>query len=151
MQKAIDEARKVITAGKTGVVALLVKQGKVIAQGHNRYAETGDLTAHGEMAVLRSAASQLNELSVEERKQITLYVTLEPCLMCFAAISFVGLKRVVYSALAEDANEEEMIARGLTAETLNPLLTRGSLDLVPGVLREDGRDILARMGKLHAQ
>ena len=68
--------------------------------------------------------------------------------MCLSAISFVGIKRVVYAALAEDANAEEMIARGLTAQKVNPLLTRGPLDLLPGVMRAQGRELLARMGKL---
>ena len=68
--------------------------------------------------------------------------------MCLSAISFVGIKRVVYAALAEDANAEELIARGLTAEQLNPLLTPGPLELVPDVLRAEGRGLLARMGKL---
>ncbi len=56
--------------------------------------------------------------------------------------SAVGIKRVVYAALAEDAKTEELIARGLIAETLNPLLTRGLLELVPGVLRAEGRELL---------
>ena len=93
-------------------------------------------------------AALLNALSTEEKAHLTLYVTLEPCLICLSAISFVGIKRVVYAALAEDANAEELIARGLTAEQLNPLLTRGPLELVPGVLRAEGRGLLARMGKL---
>ena len=50
--------------------------------------------------------------------------------------------------IAEDADAEELITRGLTAERLNPLLTRGPLELVPGVLRKEGREPLARMGKL---
>ena len=84
----------------------------------------------------------------EEKTHLTLYVTLEPCLMCLSAISFVGIKRVVYAALAGDANAEEQIARGLTAKQLNPLLTRGRLELVPGVLRAQGRELLTRMGKV---
>ena len=100
------------------------------------------------MVVLRSAAALLNALSTEEKAHLTLYVTLEPCLICLSAISFVGIKRVVYAALAEDANAEELIARGLTAEQLNPLLTRGPLELVPSVLHAEGRGLLARMGKL---
>jgi hypothetical protein len=55
---------------------------------------------------------------------------------------------VVYAALAEDANAEEIIAYGLTAERLNSLFTRGPLELVPGVMRAEGRELLARMGKL---
>jgi tRNA(adenine34) deaminase len=148
MKKAIQEASRAIDAGKAGVAALLLWHEDIVALDHNHYAETGDMTAHGEMVVLRSAATLLNALSAEEKAYLTLYVTLEPCLMCLSAISFVGIKRVVYAALAEDANAEELIARGLTVQTLNPLLTRGPLELVPGVLRAEGRELLARMGKL---
>ena len=148
MEKAIHEACRAIDAGKAGVAALLLWHNKIVALDHNQYVETGDLTAHAEMVVLRSAAALLNTLSTEEKAHLTLYVTLEPCLICLSAISFVGIKRLVYAALAEDANAEELIARGLTAEQLNPLLTRGPLELVPGVLRAEGRGLLARMGKL---
>ena len=148
MEKTIHEARRAIDAGKAGVAALLLWHEEIVALGHNQYVETGDLTAHGEMVVVRSAAALLNALSTEEKAHLTLYVTLEPCLICLSAISFVGIKRVVYAALSEDANAEELIARGLTAEQLNPLLTRGQLELVPGVLRAQGRELLARMGKL---
>jgi tRNA(adenine34) deaminase len=148
MEKAINEAQQAIDAGKAGVVALLLWRTEIVALGHNRYAETGDMTAHGEIVVLRTAAALLNALSAEERAHLTIYTTLEPCLMCLSAISFVGIKRVVYAALAEDANAEELIARGLTAEKLNPLFTRGPLELVPGVLRTEGRELLKRMGKL---
>lgn len=148
MERAIDEARRAIDGGKAGVAALLLWHDEIVALDHNQYVETGDLTAHAEMVVLRSAAALLNALSTEEKAPLTLYVTLEPCLMCLSAISFVGIKRVVYAALAGDANAEELIARGLTAEQLNPLLTRGPLELVPGILRAEGRGLLARMGKL---
>jgi tRNA(adenine34) deaminase len=129
MEKVIHEARQAIDAGKAGVAALLLWRDEIVAQDHNLYAETGDMTAHGEMVVLRSAAALLHALTAEEKAHLTIYVTLEPCLMCLSAISFVGIKRVVYAALAEDANAEELIARGLTAEKLNPLLTRGPLVL----------------------
>ncbi len=94
------------------------------------------------------AAQRLNAMSAEDKAALILYTTLEPCLMCLAAISFVGIKRVIYSALAEDANAEEMVARGISAETINDLLTRGPFELVPGVRREEGRELLAQMGKL---
>ena len=148
MEKAIHEARQTIDVGGAGVAALLLWRDEIVALGHNMYPETGDMTAHGEMVVLRSAAAFLNALASEEKGHLTIYVTLEPCLMCFSAISFVGIKRVVYAALVEDANAEELIARGLTAKTLNLLLTRGPLELVPGVLRAEGRELLARMRKL---
>jgi len=127
MEKTIHEARRAIDAGKAGVAALLLWHEEIVALGHNQYVETGDLTAHGEMVVVRSAATFLSALSAEEKTHLTLYVTLEPCFMCLSAISLVGIKRVVYAALAGDANAEEQIARGLTAKQLNPLLTRGQL------------------------
>src|SRR5438477_11646421 len=103
MEKTIHETRRAINTGKAGVAALLLWHEEIVALGHNQYVETGDLTAHGEMIVLRSAATFLSALSAEEKTHLTLYVTLEPCLMCLSAISFVGIKRVVFVALSEDA------------------------------------------------
>ena len=71
--------------------------------------------------------------------------------MCLSAISLVGIKRVVYSALAEDANAEELVVKGITTQTINDRLSRGPLKLVPGVLREEGRALLPAMGKLTEQ
>ena len=122
MEKAINEAHRAIDAGKAGVVALLLWHDEIVALNHNRYVKTGDMTAHGEMVVLHSAAAFLNTLSAEDKAHLTIYVTLEPCLMCLSAIFFVGIKRVVYAALAENANAKELIARGLTAECVNPCL-----------------------------
>jgi tRNA(adenine34) deaminase len=143
----IAEAQRAIQMGKAGVAALLLYEGEILALGHNTSQETGDMTAHAEMVVLREAAFRLGQMSDADKARVTIYCTLEPCLMCTAAISFVGIKRVVYSALTEDLNEEQMIARDITIETINPLLTRGPLELVPGVRRKDGQQLLAAMNK----
>lgn len=145
--KVIDEAQRAIEMGKAGVGALLLFRDEILALGHNMSQENGDMTAHAEMVVLRAAAHQLALLSDQEKTEVTIYSTLEPCLMCTAAISFAGIKRVVYAALTEDMNEEQMIARGLTIEKINPLLTRGPLTLVPGVRREEARRLLEEMDK----
>jgi tRNA(adenine34) deaminase len=68
--------------------------------------------------------------------------------MCSAALSFVGIKRIVYAALAEDANSEEMIVRNLTLPTINQQLVRGPFILVPGVRRAEGQALLAQMNKV---
>ena len=86
-------------------------------------------------------------MDAQDRHALTLYVTLEPCLMCSAALSFVGLKRIVYAALAEDANIEEMIVYNLTLPKINQPLVRGPFTLVPGVRRTEGQDLLRRMNK----
>lgn len=148
MDKAIAEAQTAINNGKAGVGALLLWQDEILALAHNMHVETGDITAHAEMVVLREAAQHLNRMTDEEKADLTLYTTLEPCLMCLSAISFVGIKRVVYAALATDAVPFDLVAKGITAEKINPLLTRGEIELVPGVKREAGRNLLAQMEKL---
>lgn len=147
IRKTIEEAQRAIEMGKAGVGALLLFRDEILALGHNMAEETGDMTAHAEMVVLREAAFRLGQMSDDEKAELTMYSTLEPCLMCTAAISFVGIKRVVYAALTADFNEEQMIARGLTIEAINPLLTRGPLELVPGVLRDEGKNLAQAMGK----
>jgi tRNA(adenine34) deaminase len=60
---------------------------------------------------LHRAGSQLRTMNDQRRRKLSVYVTLEPAVMCSAALSFVGIKRIVYAALAEDANNEQMIVR----------------------------------------
>ncbi len=143
----LEEARRAIANGKIGVASLLLWRDEIIAIAHNLCIETGDLTAHAEMVVLRQAAERLNQMSEADKADLILYTTLEPCLMCLSAISFVGIKRVVYSALIQDSSPEDQVARGITTEQINKLLVRGSLELVPGVKREEGKELLALMGK----
>lgn len=151
MRLALDEARRVIADGGAGVAALLMWRDETLALTHNLYERTGDMTLHGEMVALRDAARRISAMSDDEKRDLAIYVTLEPCLMCIAALSFAGVHTVAYSALAEDANAEEMIARGLTCQTVNPLLTRGPMKLVPGVSRGEGCELLQQMGKLRDQ
>lgn len=147
MEQALAEARAAIAAGNIGVAALLRWQDQVLAIAHCTYQETGDHAAHAEMVVLREAAQSLNQISQADQADLTLYTTLEPCLMCLAAISLVGIKRVVYAALAEDSDAEGLIAHGITTDVLNPLLVRGPIELVPGLKRQEGRELLRLMGK----
>jgi len=66
------------------------------------------MTNHAEMVLLRQLGYQLRLMDDVERRTLSVYVTLEPCLMCSAALSFVGIKRIVYAALAEDANSDKL-------------------------------------------
>ena len=77
------------------------------------------------------------------RRALSLYVTLEPCLMCSAALSFAGIKRIVYAALAEDANLEEMIVRDLTLPAINEQLVRGPFYPGTGRTHTEGQDFCA--------
>lgn len=147
MERAIAVAQAAIDRGKAGVGAVLQWRNEILAIAHNLHYETGDVTAHAEMVVLRQAAQRLDQMGAAQKRDLTLYSTLEPCLMCLSAISLVGVKRVVYAALVEDATAADMVAQGITAQLINPLLTRGELELVPGVNRERGIELLAQMGK----
>jgi tRNA(adenine34) deaminase len=145
MDRVLQEARAALAAGGAGVAALLASPNKIIAVGLNTIQDTGDMTNHAEMVLLRQMDYRL--MNDVERRTLSVYVTLEPCLMCSAALSFVGVKRVVYAALAEDANSEQIIVRGLTLPKVNDHFLRGPFVLVPGVRRTEGRALLEEMGK----
>lgn len=147
MDRVLDEARKDLASGGAGVAALLASRDQVFAVARNRIEVTGDMTDHAEMVLLRDMGRRLREMDDPVRRALSLYVTLEPCLMCAAALSFVGIKRLVYAAIAEDANEEQIIVRGLTLPKINDRLVRGPFVLVAGVRRDEGQALLRQMGK----
>lgn len=147
MDQVLREAYTALAYGGAGVAALLASPDQIIAVAHNTIQETGDLTNHAEMVLLHGVGRDLQKMDEPARHSLTLYVTLEPCLMCGAALSFVGLKRIVYAALAEDANSEQMIVRNLTLPKINTQLVRGPFTLVPGLRRTEGQDLLRRMNK----
>ncbi|MFG1422603.1 nucleoside deaminase [Roseixanthobacter liquoris] len=95
MQTALNEARAAAERGEVPVGAVLVRGSTVIARDGNRTRELSDPTAHAEMQVLRAGARML---SAERLLSCDLYVTLEPCAMCAAAISFARIRRLYYGA-----------------------------------------------------
>lgn len=95
MDVALIEARAAAERGEVPVGAALVVDGKVIAQAGNRTRELHDVTAHAEMLVIRAAAAKLGQERLEGSE---LYVTLEPCPMCAAAISAARIARLYYGA-----------------------------------------------------
>lgn len=95
MRMALHAAADAQRAGEVPVGAVLVKDGDVIAIGHNRPITGHDPTAHAEIAALRAAAQKLGNYRLPG---CTLYVTLEPCAMCAGAMMHARLARVVYGA-----------------------------------------------------
>ena len=93
---ALEEARAAAARGEVPVGAVLVsKNGEVLARAGNRTRELNDPTAHAEILVIREAAAKLG---AERLTGTDLYVTLEPCPMCAAAISFARIARLYYGA-----------------------------------------------------
>lgn len=95
MAQALEQARLAAARGEVPVGAVLVRDGRVIAAAGNRVEELSDPTAHAEVLALRAAAAAAGSPRLEG---CDLYVTLEPCPMCAAAISFARLRRVYYGA-----------------------------------------------------
>jgi tRNA(adenine34) deaminase len=95
MQEALAEARAAEAAGEVPVGCVLVRDGNVIARAGNRTLTDRDPTAHAELLAIRQAA---NALASERLTECDLYVTLEPCAMCTAAISFARIRRLYYGA-----------------------------------------------------
>lgn len=95
MRLAIDEAKKGAVAGEIPVGAILVHDGQVIGKGFNQPILSHDPTAHAEIVALRDACAQLNNYRLPP--QTTLYVTLEPCTMCFGALVHARVARIVFA------------------------------------------------------
>ena len=95
MELALAEARDAAAAGEVPVGCVVVRNGEVIARAHNRTLRDRDPTAHAEMLAIREAARRLGS---ERLIGCDLYVTLEPCPMCAAAISFARIRRLYYGA-----------------------------------------------------
>jgi len=96
MEAAIQEAREAALRGEVPVGAVLVtKEGEILAQTGNRTEEMADPTAHAEVLAIRMAAAMKRSPRLTD---CDLYVTLEPCAMCAASISFARLRRVIFGA-----------------------------------------------------
>ena len=100
MEIAISEAREGILKGDGGPFgAVVVKNGEVIASGHNQVLSTNDSTCHGEIDAIRKAESKLGTYNLSDCE---LYTTGEPCPMCLAAILWANIKKVYYGCKLSD-------------------------------------------------
>ncbi|SDA41928.1 tRNA(Arg) A34 adenosine deaminase TadA [Sinorhizobium sp. NFACC03] len=95
MDVALEEARKAAERGEVPIGAVVVFDGQIVSRAGNRTRELNDVTAHAEIVAIREAAAVLKD---ERLTGADLYVTLEPCTMCAAAISFARIRRLYYGA-----------------------------------------------------
>lgn len=132
MTAALDEARIALDEGEIPVGAIVVCNGKIIGRGHNMTERLRDVTAHAEMLAITAAAATLGGKYLRD---CTLYVTMEPCLMCAGAIGWSQLARVVYGA--DDPR------RGYRALTVadKPAL-HPSTRLTSGILADEAKSLL---------
>ena len=114
MDQALEEARAAAGRGEVPVGAVIVLDRKVIAAAGNRMREMADASAHAEMLAIRQAS---NMLGSERLTGCDLYVTLEPCTMCAAAISFARIRRLYYGAADEKGGAVDHGVRFFSAGT----------------------------------
>jgi tRNA(adenine34) deaminase len=114
MDLALDEARAAADAGEVPIGCVIVCDGDVIAQAGNRTLADRDPTAHAEMVAMRRAAKAPRS---ERLVDCDLYVTLEPCTMCAAAISFARIRRLYYGAADRKGGAVESGVRYFSAPT----------------------------------
>ena len=126
MQQALKEAQKAFDAGEVPVGAILVMNEQVIARAHNQVELLNDSTAHAEILALTTA---FNFLGSKYLPDATLYVTLEPCLMCCGALYWSKIGKLVYGA------EDEKNGYRKTAGNNNPFHPK--THLVTGILKQD--------------
>lgn len=129
MQLALTEAKKAYDMGEIPVGCVIVAQGQIVGRGHNLTETLDDVTAHAEIQAITAAASNLGGKYLT---QCTLYVTLEPCVMCAGAIGWAQIKRVVYGASDEK--------RGFTVYAPNALHPKCAVS--SGVLEEEAKELM---------
>lgn len=95
MQAALEAAHAAAEAGEVPIGCVIVRDGKIVARAGNRTLRDRDPTAHAELLAIRAAAARLGS---ERLTDCDLYVTLEPCTMCAAAISFARIRRLYFGA-----------------------------------------------------
>ena len=114
MALALEEARAAQARGEVPVGCVIVREGKIVARAGNRTLADRDPTAHAELLAIRQAASALKS---ERLTDCDLYVTLEPCTMCAAAMSFARIRRLYFAAADEKGGAVEHGVRFFAAPT----------------------------------
>lgn len=128
MARALERARAAAALGEVPVGAVLVREGRLLAEAGNRTLTDADPTAHAEMLALRTAGRREGAARLTET---TLYVTLEPCAMCAGAIVLARVPRVVFGAWDPKSGMAGSLANLLQDPRLNH-----RAEVAPGVLAE---------------
>ncbi len=131
MKMALDEAALAYADEEVPVGAIVVCKGRVIARAHNLTETLTDVTAHAEMQAVTAAA---NHLGGKYLTDCTLYVTVEPCIMCAGALGWAQLGRLVYGA-----PDEKRGYRRFAPQALHP-----KTEVIAGVLEEDCAALMKR-------
>lgn len=140
MREALAEARNGFEAGEVPVGAVVVVHGRVVGRGYNQPISATDPTAHAEIVALRAAAANLGNYRLVDA---TLYVTIEPCLMCVGAAVHARVGTLVYGAAEPKAGAIESSCRAHENPALNHRLQAAG-----GVLEDECRAVIQEFFRL---
>jgi tRNA(adenine34) deaminase len=134
MRAALEQARRAFAAGEVPIGAVVVIDGEIVSAGFNQPIGAVDPTAHAEIVALRGAAARVGNYRLTDA---TVYVTVEPCLMCVGALIHARVREVVYGAAEPKAGALVSAARAHETPGLNH-----RFDIVAGVLEQDCRELI---------
>ncbi len=134
MRLALDEARRAQAHGDVPVGAVAVRHGEVIGKGHNCREVDHDPTSHAEMFALREASQVIGHWRLED---VTLYCTLEPCVMCAGAMVLARLPKLVFATTDPKAG-----AGGSVFDLLNHPRLNHRVEVQSGLLRDEASALL---------
>lgn len=130
MRQALNEAHKALEQDEVPIGAVIVHGGKIIARGHNLTERLNDVTAHAEMQAFTAAA---HFVGGKYLRDCTLYVTVEPCIMCAGAAYWTQIKRVVFGA-----SDSKRGFSGFGSNIIHP-----KTEVMAGVLEEECADLIS--------
>ncbi len=138
MRLALQEARQALAKGEVPIGAVVVCKSHVIARAHNLTETLTDVTAHAEMQAVTMAASQLGGKYLTD---CTLYVTVEPCVMCAGALGWAQIPRIVYGCRDEKRGYQQYAPKALHPKA----------SVTSGVLEDECRQLMQEFFKAKRQ
>jgi len=135
MKKALMQAEKAASVGEIPVGAVLVKNDEIILEAHNLTEQTNNVTSHAEILLLNHYAELFNEKYLND---CTLYVTLEPCIMCTGALLWAKLPHLVFGSMDKKGG-----ACGTILQLAQREQTNHSINVIQGILEKECEKILS--------
>ena len=139
MQKALDQANKAFDEGEVPIGAVITLDGEIVAEAHNTPISSNDPSCHAEVNVIRKAAKILNNYRLANT---SLYVTLEPCMMCCGLLIHSRIENLIFAA--PDPKSGAVISNG---KLLNSDFINHEVKFSHGLLEADASEILKRFFK----
>jgi tRNA(adenine34) deaminase len=129
MKKALEQAQLAYEEDEVPIGAVVVCKNRIIGKGYNQTEKLRDVTAHAEMLAITAASATLNSKYLDE---CTLYITVEPCVMCAGAIKHTRLGKIVIGAMEPKMGFSNYLAEGFNVKT----------ELLSGVMEKECRELM---------